>query len=43
MVNKLIIDNKNKDTYKIIMKVSTNDGEYIIYTKNELNNIGDTI
>ena len=43
MVNKLIIDNKNKDTYKIIMKVSTDDGEYLIYTKDELNNIGDTI
>lgn len=43
MVNKLIIDNKNKDTYKIIMKVSTNDGDYLIYTKDEVNNIGDTI
>ena len=43
MINKLIIDNKNKDTYKLIMKVSTDDGEYLIYTKNELNNIGDII
>lgn len=43
MVNKLIIDNKEKDTFKVIMKVSTENGEYVIYTKDEVNNIGDII
>lgn len=43
MINKLIIDNENKDTYNIIMKLSLKDGEYIIYTKDEINDFDDTI
>ena len=43
MANKLIVDNKNKDTYNILLKISTDDGDYIIYTKNEVNKIGDVI
>lgn len=43
MVNKLMLDNKNKDTYKVIMKISLNNGEYIIYTLDEKNKFGDKI
>lgn len=43
MANKLIIDNKEKDTYKVLMKISLNDGEYVIYTSDEENKFGDTI
>ena len=43
MVNKLILDNKNKDTYKLIMKISITNKEYIIYTKDEENKLGDKI
>ncbi len=43
MKNKLIIDNKNKDIYKVLMKIELNSEEYIIYTKDELNKIGDKI
>ena len=43
MVNKLIIDNKEKDTYKLLMKISLTDGEYIIYTSDETNKFGDKI
>lgn len=43
MANKLIIDNKNKDEYKIIMKITLSDGEYVIYTNDEENKLGDKI
>lgn len=43
MKNKLVIDNKKKDTYKPLLKIKTEAEEYIIYTKNEQNKLGDTI
>lgn len=43
MANKLIIDNKEKDTYKVLMKISLDDGEYVIYTSDEKNKFGDII
>ncbi len=43
MANRLIIDNKNKDEYKVIMKITLNDGEYVIYTSDEENKLGDKI
>lgn len=43
MINKIIIDNKNKDTYKVLMKININDKDYIIYTKDEKNKLEDKI
>lgn len=43
MINKLVIDNKKKDTYKPLLKIKTDNEEYIIYTKDEQNKLGDTV
>ncbi len=44
MKNKIVIENDdNKETYKLLLKVETHDNKYIIYTKDELNDCGDTI
>lgn len=43
MINKLVIDNKKKDIYKPLLKIKTENEEYIIYTKNEQNKLGDTV
>ncbi len=45
MKNKLIIDNDNegKENYKLLLKVSTDEEEYIIYTNDTKNEVGDII
>lgn len=44
MINKIVIDNDDlKKEYKPIIKVATDNEEYMIYTKNETNKIGDII
>lgn len=40
MINKLIIDN---EVFKPIIKIAIDDKTFIIYTKNEVNKIGDII
>lgn len=40
MINKLIIDN---EIFKPIIKIAIDDKTFIIYTKNEVNIIGDII
>ena len=42
--NNLIIENGNeKEMYKVLLNIEANDKTYIIYTKNEQNDYGDTI
>lgn len=43
MKNKLIMDNKNNDTYRVILKIKTEKEEYLIYTKDEVNKYGDIV
>lgn len=42
--NNLVIQNENgKEMYKVLLNIEANDKTYIIYTKNEQNDYGDTI
>lgn len=44
MINKLVVDgNDEKNEYKPILKVSMEDEDYLIYTKNDVNKLGDVI
>ena len=44
MKNKLVIDEDiDKKEYKPIVKITMEDEEFIIYTKNEINKLGDVI
>ena len=44
MINKLVVDDNNeKNEYKPILKVSMEDEDYLIYTKNDVNKLGDVI
>lgn len=42
--NNLVIQNGNgKEMYKVLLNIEADDKNYIIYTKNEQNDYGDTI
>ncbi len=44
MKNKLVIDKKDdKEEYKILFKVETEEEKYIVYTKDELNQDGEIV
>ena len=44
MKNKLVIDEDiDKKEYRPIVKITIEDEEFIIYTKNEINKLGDVI
>ena len=42
--NKIVVESDNgKETFAILLKIEDDDTEYIIYTKGEMNDCGDTI
>ena len=43
MINKIVFDDNSQKKYRTILKFKIDDESYIIYTKDEVNKLGDII